>query len=306
MDWLIRVPAHITGFFHPVITEKLETTGSIGAGFSIKKYVYTYVKPLFDKSDIRVFFNNKEATKIACTTISVAREILDKFAEPNIGLEIYHDFEVPIGCGLASSGAGALGTAFAINKALDLNIDKNDLIMAAHKAEISCKTGLGSVMGQFDGMFEIRVRAGGPEFGKVARYPMKENVAVLIYGPIETRNILSSDKIMKNIENAFGNKHMELLNDFSLDNFIKLSKKFAYETKLIIDRVDYLLKKASKIGLKGSMLMIGEGAFLFGEELEEKVRNLINSLPLTLKPPTVIISEIDNEGVAEVSGIERG
>jgi len=301
MEWWFRVPSHITGFFKPVITDELETTGSIGAGFSIQKYVYTSVLRDKESSDVKVYFNKKDATKIACTTLSVVKKIM-KIAEiDNIGLKIYHNFEIPIGCGLASSGAGALGAAFSINRVLELNIPRDKLVMIAHKAEIECKTGLGSVMGQFEGMFEVRVKAGGPGFGKVARFPMNEKVAILIYGPIETRDILSSRKIMERISKAFGNKHIELLDNFSLENFIKLSKAFATSAKLINNRVEYLLRRAKNIGLEGSMLMVGEGVFLFSEDLESRINQLLNDIPVNLRPHTVIITEIDNEGIREVS-----
>lgn len=300
MKWSFRVPSHITGFFKPVITNKLETTGSIGAGFSIKKYVYTSVSIDERSNDIRVYFNDKDATEKACTTINVARKIMGITGINKIGLKIYHIFEVPIGCGLATSGAGALGTAFSINKALRLNIARDELVMIAHKAEIECKTGLGSVMGQVDGMFEIRLRAGGPGFGKVARFPMREKVAILIYGSIETRSILSNKNMMERISDAFGDNHMELLSDFSLKNFIKLSKAFASSVDLISDRVKYLLNKAAEFGLEGSMLMLGDGVFLFGEDLESKINKLLNDLSPSFFPSKVIITEIDNEGILEV------
>ncbi|MEM3755191.1 MAG: GHMP kinase, partial [Candidatus Bathyarchaeia archaeon] len=60
-------------------------------------------------------------------------------------ITIKHDIGVPIGAGFGTSGAGALTTCLALSKAFGLNLSINDLGMIAHRAEIECKTGLGTV-----------------------------------------------------------------------------------------------------------------------------------------------------------------
>lgn len=295
---MIRVPAHVTGFFYPIIKDNPLESGSLGAGFSLTKYVYTEVK-LNNDSKIRVFFNDKEVTDQACTSYVAAKELLNYIGEKR-GVIIKHKFEIPIGCGLASSGAGALGVVFGINEELDIGLKRIELAKFAHIAEVKCKTGLGSVIAQYDGMFEIRIKAGSPGLGVVLRFPVKENVAILVYGEIETKKILSSKNALKRVKYAFGEKHLELLKNFSVENFCRLSRDFATQSGLLSEHLKYLLNKASYLGLNGSMLMLGDGVFLFGEDLNKRVKKLLDQLDKNMRPRTIIFAEIDNYGVTQV------
>ncbi len=295
---MIRVPGHVTGFFKPIIRDDPTVSGSLGAGFSLKRYVYTRVK-ILDEPVIRVFFGGRDVTKEACTSYTAAKYLLDTVGK-DVGVEIYHEFEIPIACGLASSGAGALGVVFAINDELKLGMSRNELAKIAHIAEVKCRTGLGSVIAQYEGMFEIRLKEGAPGIGKVARFPVRESVAILVFGPIETKKILSSKEALERVIRAFGNKHYELLENFSVENFCKLSKQFAIEAGLINDRLLLLLRKAGEYGLYGSMLMLGDGIFLFGDDLETKLQKLITSLDNTFRPKYIMFTEIDNVGVSKV------
>jgi len=62
----------------------------------------------------------------------------------------------------------------------------------------------------------------------------------------------------------------------------------------------FLLKKAEEYGLYGSMLMLGDGIFLFGDDLETKLQKLITSLDNTFRPKYIMFTEIDNVGVSKV------
>ncbi len=42
----------------------------------------------------------------------------------------------------------------------------------AHSADIICKTGLGTVISEFTGGFEIRTSFGGPGIGKILKMPI--------------------------------------------------------------------------------------------------------------------------------------
>lgn len=300
---MIRVPAHITGFFRPEIKDDPYQTGSLGAGFSVEKYVFTEIKRL-KIPDIKIFFGSNEVSNTACTSYYVAKTIKEKY-EITEGFEVRHIFEVPIGCGLATSGAGALGTAFALNNEFSLNIDRVKLAQIAHIAEIKCKTGLGSVIAQYEGMFEIRLKAGAPGIGKVARIPIVEEIAILIYGPILTKEILSSSEKLQKVSQAFGEKNLTLLEKFSVEKFCELSFSFAVESELMLNKIRHILDIAQKYDLYGSMLMLGEGLFLFGDNLEMKVKKMIDSLGKDFRPKNVILTKIDNRGVEKVENNDQ-
>ena len=77
-------------------------------------------------------------------------------------VNIKHGISIPIGFGLGSSGAGALSLSYALNDALDIGLGRNQTAQIAHHGDIACKTGLGTVIAEFLGGFEIRTSIGAP------------------------------------------------------------------------------------------------------------------------------------------------
>jgi pantoate kinase len=134
----------------------------------------------------------------------------------------------------------------------------------------------------------------------VARFPYTGDVGILIRKGIPTKGILSSHDTLSRIVMAFGNKHVELANKFSIENFSNYSYSFASKSGLMTNWVEDVLKKAKKLDLYGSMLMLGEGVFLFGEDLNYKVEKLVSKLESDQRPKVKIITGIDNYGVSEV------
>lgn len=294
---MIQVPIHITGFFFPVLRENVHHTGSLGAGFSLSEYVQTWTTKREDDR-VRVFFHGQPATLKAITSKEAAREF---FTQANLrgGVNIYHRLEVPISCGLATSGAGALGVAFSLNKMFETSFSKEELATIAHIAEVKQKTGLGSVIAQYRGKFEIRTKAGSPQIGEVKRIACDAKCAVLVYGRIKTQQVLGSKQKVQKVKQAFGKKHTKLAENFSIKRFTTFSFQFAEKSGLLTPFLRKLLEQAKNIGLHGSMLMLGQGVFLFGHNLEEKVRTLIEKT--SEKPKALIIRDICNTGVREVS-----
>ncbi|MHA1617163.1 MAG: pantoate kinase [Candidatus Njordarchaeales archaeon] len=296
---IIAVPAHITGFFLPVIKSVELEAGSLGAGFSINRYVFTSISiKKAGSNKIQIFFNGKDQTRTAITSELAAKLILEKAEIRNIEITIFHSFQVPIGCGLSSSGAGALGTVFAINEALDLGFSREELAKIAHIAEVKRKTGLGSVIAQYDGMFEIRVREGGPGIGRVVRIPREGEVLIIVWGPIETPTILSSRNYIERIKNAFGVKIGKLLKHPTLIEFARLSFDFAKKSGLINDYLHRILEELGNMGYYGSMLMIGRGIFLVSEDGFSKndVKKISRKIELG-NATYFTIARLDNFGV---------
>src|ERR671920_2526728 len=84
-------------------------------------------------------------------------------------INIKHETNIPIGFGLGSSGAGALSLSYALNQALDTGLSRSQAAQVAHQAEIACNTGLGTVIAEFAGGFEMRTRVGAPGIGYVSK-----------------------------------------------------------------------------------------------------------------------------------------
>lgn len=290
---MIAVPIHITGFFYPKIRSNIHYTGSLGAGFSLKEYVRTRVQKRNDKK-IRIFFNGENVTSRAHTSLQAANEFFNAHGE-EMGIDIFHQFDVPTSSGLATSGAGALGVVFALNEEFNTSFSDVKLATLAHIAEVKQKTGLGSVIAQYKGQFEIRMKAGAPNNGKVKRITRNVKCGILGFDHMETKNILKSTQQLQRIRKAFGRKHKKLANSFSIRKFTRFSQQFARESGLLTPFLQNLLGKARERGLHGSMLMLGDGVFLFGNNLEQKLERLKKMTNKVVQ--TAFVSQISNKGV---------
>ena len=142
-------------------------TGSVGAGFSIKHGVTTRAR-VEPRGDGEPYFRITTDTYKSENT-DVSKFVLDEFA--GMGdysdklFDVRHEITVPVGYGLGSSGAVALSTAYALDRALGTGLEQTKIGEIAHNAEIACKTGLGDVLASFHGGFEIRLRPGAPGTG---------------------------------------------------------------------------------------------------------------------------------------------
>lgn len=120
--------------------------------------------------------------------------------------------EIPVGCGFGASGAGALGTAYALNRALSLNKTVKDLTEYAHVAEVINRSGLGDIAAQSNGGVVIRLQPGGPEFGNIDRIPAPEaRVFCIVLGEISTDSILADEATAGRINAAGKTAMSELL-----------------------------------------------------------------------------------------------
>src|SRR5881296_2649107 len=186
-------PGHITGFFeipHGSYSHFLHK-GSKGAGLSIDRgiattaYVYESAK-----TDYRISINGTQ-TKNAEVSSWVVEEYL-KLANRPYFVNVDHDAGIPVGFGLGSSGAAALSLSYALNEALDIGLSMTLAAQIAHHAEIACKTGLGTVIAEFAGGFEMRTSAGAPGVGSVTKIDLGDYKAVMLcLAPISTKSFLT-------------------------------------------------------------------------------------------------------------------
>lgn len=177
-------PGGITSFFEicdlssngkPISDE--EHIGARGGGFVIDKGVWTEVSlEEAEDNQIRVFINGNLRSD-ADTTITVVNAILEKIWETyNVTVK---NNEVPIGAGFGSSGAGELGTALTLSKALNLNLTCNQLGQIAHVAEVRCKTGLGTVGGEMLGGVILTIEPGAPGHSYIDRIPFPSDRRII-------------------------------------------------------------------------------------------------------------------------------
>ena len=159
------VPAHISGFFQVCEASDPERMGSRNCGPCLDIGVHTEVKiEPANRTSVNVFINNKR-TPAAKTTLAVIEKLLAIVREP-LEVKVAHSCQVPIGAGYGASGAGALGAALALSKALGLRLSRKRLATVAHVAEVNCRTGLGDVGAQALGGLVIGLEPGAPPHGR--------------------------------------------------------------------------------------------------------------------------------------------
>src|ERR687886_198372 len=196
-------PGHITGFIEK--PEKVSCNdsnnlyiGSKGAGFSIDRGITTTVK-IFDHDlvNYQISING-----IRVQDAEVSRWVIEQYlrlTNQRCYINIEHESTIPIGFGLGSSGAGALSLSYALNDALDTKLTRYEVGQIAHQADIACKTGLGTVIAEFSGGFEIRDTIGAPGIGSIEKIDLKYHKAVVLcMSPLSTKDFLWDHRSLAN------------------------------------------------------------------------------------------------------------
>lgn len=250
-------PGHITGFF--AIADQADDPlfkGSLGAGFSTTTGVTTQVEP-----GEGIFINGKlrEDAKVSQRVLKLFYE---RTAHSTNSIMVSHQIELPEGSGFGTSGAGALSLAYALNHYFDSPLSKVESAQIAHQAEVECKTGLGTVIGEYAGGFEIRTKEGAPGIGEIQTFQGPEDlVGVFAFlGPYPTPGMLKNEEIRKKI-NQFGPNHLKELPGGSYDDFLAFSKEFTLKTGLCPQDLQIAMQKFDSLGIKSSMLMFGKALF---------------------------------------------
>ncbi len=284
-------PAHVTGFFKAELEQQEpEKTGSLGAGFSIKDGVTTSVAAEKNgKSDFQIKVSGYKPDNTDVSEFVVKE--FQKLVDENYFIEIHHDISVPISYGLGCSGAVALSLAYALNEALGTKLSKEEIGKIAHNAEVSCKTGLGDVIGSFYGGFEIRTKAGAPGIGALKKFDNHSKVIIACFSPISTKKFLE-DKL--DLINGLGGKMVNKLiqtNDYN--EFQDMSVEFAKYVKVMTPKMDSVISELNSIGVKCGVALFGETVFtLIPEEKESKVLEILEKYDNNI----ILQPEIDNVG----------
>jgi pantoate kinase len=291
-------PGHITGFLAKVSDlvdhEKVKKNegncsylhkGSLGAGLAIDMGITTTVR-VFDKCnsssgtgtsyDVVVNGINKNSN------IDVTESVIEQYIEFLHGsyhIKIEHETSIPTGYGLSSSGAAALSLSYALNRALKAGLNMEEAAQIAHRSEIECKTGLGNVLAQYVGGFELRSEIGGPGVGVVSKLPCHSDsqdlrVIILCLSPLSTKKFLTEHV---GLLNGFGEDMLEKLSvSRNLNDFLDISYDFASCLGLIRGKSGSLISELKSQGFGSSVALFGDTIFSIVES--KNVDNVINTL----------------------------
>lgn len=247
-------PAHITGFFEIHEHKELMKKGSTGCGVVLNGGVYTTTTVSEDIRNTEIILNGE---KVAGDT---SRAVVEAMTELPVKVESISD--IPIGCGFGASGAGALGTAYALNDTLSLNYTARQLNDIAHLAEVSSGSGLGDVTGQTHAGILIRKSPGAPSIASVDWIPSRESeVHCVVLGEMSTKSVLANPSLVKNINEAGREAMKELIRKPSVDNFMLCSRKFSLQSRLADDEVLDVIEAAESVGVTASQAMLGNAVF---------------------------------------------
>ena len=274
----VWVPHRISGFFQMMdpakSTNDLPPTaiGSRGGGPALTAFGKTNI--LIDTTQqadtenfYKIFINEVDATARAFTSIDVLRQMTSFIPKKHM-LIIHHTFDLPMGSGYGSSGAGALGIAFGLNILFNLGLPALEVAKFAHIAEVINHTGLGTVGGQYTGGLSISSNPGFPFQMDHIVYPPNVAIVVGSFGAISTKAILT-DPVYKRVIHEAGTKGMEKIRlNYSLETFLQVCTQFYADTdffvRLKLTEVRDLIQALEKMDIYGAgMNQLGRSVFCF-------------------------------------------
>ena len=262
------VPAHITGFFEIRDHDDPLKTGSRGGGVVLDAGVDTgVIVKDSDETSLKVFYDKKECQ--CRTTRTVVKEML-KDACGAFELEVHHFPKLPLSYGFGVSASGALGAAFALNYALDLEFDYGRLGCIVHLAEVINNTGRGDVIAELSRGLVIRTGEGAPGKGRIRSIPLNGYVVSFIIGkPLQTKTVLGN-RTKRLAINSVGKTCMSaILKEPTPGHFMELSRRFTVETGLAQRKVEKAIETLEKAGVTAAMCMLGNAVFTLTDEPEE-------------------------------------
>ncbi|TGC11351.1 pantoate kinase [Methanolobus halotolerans] len=264
-------PAHITGFFEVHDHNDPLRKGSTGCGIVLDTGIQTTVTCGEDIEETVVSLND---VKVEGLTI---RTVIGTLT--NRPVKIESKAEIPIESGMGASGAGALGTAYALNSALRLDLTSSKLDQVAHIAEVKNRSGLGDVAAQSLGGVVIRKTPGAPGIGTYDRIPVgKQDIWCIVLGQLSTSSVLSSRETVESINQAGRSAMKRLMRRNTLENFMLCSRDFSIETGLANDKIVDVIEAVESSGGLASQAMLGNTVFAIAQRPEDNATGIIDIL----------------------------
>ncbi|MHA1914432.1 MAG: pantoate kinase [Promethearchaeota archaeon] len=280
---IVDVPHRISGFFEIIdeingkkISNPIKI-GSRGAGFNLSAVGMTKIKveELNDAEDkeIEIFINNERVDQKAETTYFIYND-LKRHIKNAVKISIFHNFDLPVGCGYGASGSGALGAIYGLNQVFNLKLPSNELGKRAHIAEVINRTGLGTVCGQLRGGLCILREPGYPCDSE--RIPIPNNLKVICgsFGMIHTKSILTDPVLNRKIKEAGRKAQITLINNPNIKSFMEASMQFVEDSEILdildLQELKKLIQRLNNLNIMGaSMNQLGNSVYAICKKEEE-------------------------------------
>jgi pantoate kinase len=143
----------------------------------------------------------------------------------------------------------------------------------------------------------LTVEPGGPGIGIIDRIPIASGYSVVTgtFGPTPTKQVLSSHEKRREV-NRWGKKTLDLiLEEPSVENFLRRSWEFAEKTGFVTERVRRLVRLAEGAGVVGAAQnMVGEAVHAVVHEKDSE--SVVDAFKQELPEEKVLESKIDFQG----------
>jgi len=293
----VLVPAHITGFFYPLLDSPDPLRqGSLGAGVSLQMGMRTEAEFLEgEQGSVEVWINGEQVEEAPVSRR--VGELLLLWSRKSGKLVLRHEAYAPIGAGFGMSGAAALGAALAGARALGLALRPLQLAQLAHLVEVEQRTGLGTVIAEYYGGLELRLRPGAPGIGQLIKLKLAEPYYVLASynGPMSTRALLSSQEVLSEVRALAPSLLARLLREPSAELFMRLSHEFSLALTGVPGAVKEELRRLRQEGLLMAMAMFGHTYFtLVPESRLDEERRRASQL---IAGRRLYLARVDEEGL---------
>jgi pantoate kinase len=214
-----------------------------------------------------------------------------------LGIRIEHQVSVPIGAGFGASAAGTLSAALALADAVGIDHTVDQIALAAHRAEIVSRTGLGTVPALLRGGFVLIRKAGGPGIAVIDQIPSRSSYRVVAchFGPISTSQVLGTANLRRVVNRAGARAMRRILAKPTAERFMLESRAFAEQIGLLSRRARHAVEVAIGAGAIGATQnMLGDAIHALAEEQTAIVveRRLRRAFPKA----QVFASEIERAG----------
>ncbi|MCS7127680.1 MAG: hypothetical protein N3E36_00135 [Sulfolobales archaeon] len=283
--YLVKVPAGLSGFFAPHITNELATTGAIGGGLVLDEGVLVELNVVSSASRETLVENYINGSRVeSCIANYVTAKIFREAGVDSYRVIVKQLVRVPIGGGYGTSAASALAIAVALAKALGIRRTLKWIAEVAHEADIVCKTGLGTVVGILNQGYGIVIvkRPGGPFYTNVDHVLLDNSITAFtaFYKPISKAELLSQHDLLSSVRSIGLSTLKKIVRDPCPENFMKSCLEFSLKTGLLQGKLRNIVLEVNKLrGVIGaSMNMIGEGLYgLVEKEYLDQVIDYVKS-----------------------------
>jgi pantoate kinase len=249
------VPGHVTGFFTVDEDDDPTKAGSRGGGIALSDGVSVTVEPA-DETTVTLDGDTVEIDAVERVLGALRTEA-----------RVTAETPLPLGAGFGVSGALALGTALAGNRAFGHQLSYNELVTIAHGAEVQAGTGLGDVVAQARGGVPLRLEPGGPQYNYVDAIPESARVEYYTLGELSTPDVVGGDTDL--LTTAGERAISSVVKEPTLEGLTTASRQFSREAELLTDDVEAVVSDVIEAGGDAAMAMLGETVFALGTGLTD-------------------------------------